>query len=76
LFGHLADSFGLPIVPFCIVSIDETFHREFSDEFKHIGYGPMFASKDVGEAVMWFGHVGQPELVPDALQRDLLLFDH
>ncbi|TCS36138.1 HipA family kinase [Reinekea marinisedimentorum] len=76
LCGHLAIAFGLPIAPFCIASIDEYLVTNLPSQMKVIGYGPVFASKDVGPSATWFGAESNAELVPENLRRELLLFDY
>jgi hypothetical protein len=73
LCGHLAKEFGLPVAPFRLASIDEDLVRSSTAQFRHIGYGPVFASKDVGQGTMWYDYGTQGS---DELKRDILLFDY
>jgi len=71
--AHLAEAFSLPIASFRLVHIDEQLHLYLPTDFKEIGFGPAFASKDAAGAA-WF----MPETMhpPETLQQDLLVFDY
>jgi hypothetical protein len=71
--GHLANAFGLPIPPFCLVKISQQLLDETPDQWKNIGTGAAFASlKQSGHQWFEFGFV---DAVEDNLRKDISVFD-
>lgn len=71
--GHLAQALDIRLPPFCLVQLDKTLLRELQAEWQSVGCMPAFASRHQAHSGwMEMGMVGQ---VPEAVQRDVWLFD-
>jgi len=74
LGGHLANSFGLPVPNFCVVSIPlQLLNAKGQEALDDLGEGPAFASQTVPLANEFRHHL--IEQVPPGLQKDLLILD-
>jgi|TARA_B110001454_G_C12620152_1_gene392535 hypothetical protein len=73
--AHLAREFGLPIANFCLVNIDNDLEIYLPEEYKNIGYGPCFGSKNAKNST-WFRPLTMCASVPEDLKMDILLFDY
>lgn len=73
IVGHLAQAFGLPVPPFCLVNVSPELLAETPEKWRNIGSGVAFASCKQ-DGYQWF-ELGFVDAVEQQLRHDLLMFD-